>query len=139
MTFLVYCHLCFVSIDTEEEIDDNEHDWLFKVISDIVAAHNSAITNLYQIIHSQELHHLKCLLPEEPSSIQLTEVTERICVVGENTEYVMFHRNCTIIFIITGYMGKVASCRWFAAGMTHPSTSHLRITLEKVVLPHRKQ
>ena len=58
------------------------NDWLYLIITDIAAAHNVFVENLYAEVHSQHDHPLARLLPQEAANIYLTEASEHTAIIG---------------------------------------------------------
>ena len=65
----------------ENEAEGN-HSWLYTIINEITQAHNEAIEMLYEILQSQSKAHLRCLLPEQPDTVSLTEITASNCLIS---------------------------------------------------------
>ena len=64
--------------DMEEERQGS--DWLYTVISDIIANHNKTIRNLYSSIQKHPMAHF---LPCNNSEIRSTEISLNTSIVGQ--------------------------------------------------------
>ena len=83
-TFVVY-------LDTEREGEGN--DCLYIVISDIVKVHNETIHKLYRNIEGNKNLPICRLLPDEPTTISILEVTKDSAIIGQFSEYVHCSRS----------------------------------------------
>ena len=69
------------SFSPTDEVDQEEtNDMLYIVASDIIAAHNTFIKEVYSSVRAQHLPHF---LPDEPPRVYPSEVSDSSCIVGK--------------------------------------------------------
>lgn len=71
-------------IDVEEEEQNN--DWFYVIIADIITRHNHIIESLYSMIQAKKLP-LSRLLPEQPARISPMEVASSHAIISNMSEY----------------------------------------------------
>lgn len=94
--------------DEEEE----QGDWLYLVIADIISTHNHIIQSSHSMIQAKQspLHHL---FPEKPAKISVAEVASRSTIVSNSSEYAfgIFEINyyCHAPIFFAGWISRTAS------------------------------
>ena len=65
--------------------EEEEHDWLYAVMVDIVTTHNEFIASIHSQLHAQTVSRLR--LADQPTEVLLTEVNKHDCLFGEFTRW----------------------------------------------------
>ena len=88
-------------IHTHTVTQGEPHDgWLYSMITEIIADHNSTIECFYRIVHAQKPATLARLLPEQPTKLIPSEINYpwHSCITGESSRYINYH--LTIIILL---------------------------------------
>lgn len=87
---------------SDQELEGQENDWLYIVISDIVNRHNTFINALYHRVRADNISTIGCCLPSEPHEIPITEyTTEHHCIVHNSTaRYGIPVINYTVVLVV---------------------------------------